>query len=201
MKPTRNLYPKAIMRLPFQPLHPRSNYGPRDDDALYSGTAYSMSICSMLETLKIDEIGSILLHVMKCLEGTEWYSNLHCNEELLDNYSLSLPIIESYHFDIPSFSRPLAKPTDANTGILNIKMMGDISEQKAHMPGLMITHVSNQEKSLDLLSHRSLKTFQPSAKCLMMIHGNNIPILDVPLFYFYPLDQFKYGRIGSSSAT
>nr|GEY41095.1 hypothetical protein [Tanacetum cinerariifolium] len=34
-------------------------------------------------------------------------------EELLDNYSLSLPVIESYHFDIPSFSRPLAKPPDA----------------------------------------------------------------------------------------
>nr|GFA91867.1 hypothetical protein [Tanacetum cinerariifolium] len=31
-------------------------------------------------------------------------------EELLDNYSLSLPVIESYHFDIPSFSRPPAKP-------------------------------------------------------------------------------------------
>nr|GFC14326.1 hypothetical protein [Tanacetum cinerariifolium] len=37
--------------------------------------------------------------------------------------------------------------------------------------------------------------FQPSAKCLMMIHGKNIPILDVPLFHFYPIDQFKYGGI------
>nr|GEY63506.1 hypothetical protein [Tanacetum cinerariifolium] len=49
-------------------------------------------------------------------------------EELLDNYSLSLPVIESYHFDIPSFSHPPANPPDGNTGILNIKMMGDISE-------------------------------------------------------------------------
>nr|GFB11954.1 pre-mRNA splicing Prp18-interacting factor [Tanacetum cinerariifolium] len=31
-------------------------------------------------------------------------------EELLDNYSLSLPENESFHFDIPSFSRPPAKP-------------------------------------------------------------------------------------------
>nr|GEU50485.1 hypothetical protein [Tanacetum cinerariifolium] len=74
-------------------------------------------------------------------------------EELLDNYSLSLPVIESYHFDIPSFSRPPAKPPDGNTGILNIKMMGDISEQKVPMPRLMITRVLNQEKSPDLLSH------------------------------------------------
>nr|GEZ03048.1 hypothetical protein [Tanacetum cinerariifolium] len=89
-------------------------------------------------------------------------------EELLDNYSLSLPAIESYHFDIPSFYRPPAKPPDGNTGILN-------------------------EKSPDLLSHQGLELFQPFAKCSMMIHGKNIPILDVPLFHFYPLDQFKYG--------
>nr|GEY58020.1 hypothetical protein [Tanacetum cinerariifolium] len=93
------------------------------------------------------------------------------HKELLDNYSLSFPVIESYHFDIPLFSYPPAKPPDGNTGILNIKMMGDISKQK------------------------------PYAKCPMMIHGKNIPILDVPLFHFYPLDQFKYGGIGSSSAT
>nr|GEX05742.1 hypothetical protein [Tanacetum cinerariifolium] len=36
-------------------------------------------------------------------------------EELLDNYSLSLHVIESYHFDIPSFSHPPAKPPDDNT--------------------------------------------------------------------------------------
>nr|GEV94112.1 hypothetical protein [Tanacetum cinerariifolium] len=51
-------------------------------------------------------------------------------EELLDNYSLSLPVNESFYFDIPSFSRPLTKPPDGNTGILNIKMMGDIYDQK-----------------------------------------------------------------------
>nr|GEV05629.1 hypothetical protein [Tanacetum cinerariifolium] len=82
-------------------------------------------------------------------------------EELLENYSLSLPVIESFYFDIPSFSRPPAKPPDGNTGILSIKMMGDISEQKL------------------------------SAKCPMMIHGKNIPIMDVPLFHFYPLDQLN----------
>nr|GEV45346.1 hypothetical protein [Tanacetum cinerariifolium] len=107
-------------------------------------------------------------------------------EELLENYFLSLPENESFHFDISSFFRPLTKPPDGNTRILNIKMMGDISEQKAHMPRLTITLVSNQEKSLDLLSHQGLEIFQPSAKCPMMIHGKNIPILDVPLFYFYP---------------
>nr|GEU55272.1 hypothetical protein [Tanacetum cinerariifolium] len=121
-------------------------------------------------------------------------------EELPSNYSLSLPVIESFHFDIPCFSRPPVKPPDGNTGILNIKMMGDVSDQKVHMPRLMITLASNQEKSPDLLSHRGLKIFL-SAKYPMMIHGKNIPILDVPLFHFYPPDQLKYGGIGSSSTT
>nr|GEW84118.1 hypothetical protein [Tanacetum cinerariifolium] len=77
-------------------------------------------------------------------------------EELLDNYSISLPENESYHFDIPSSSRPPAKPPD------------------------------DQEKSPDLLPHQGLKIFQPSAKCPMMINGKNTHVLDVPLFYFYP---------------
>nr|GEY85469.1 hypothetical protein [Tanacetum cinerariifolium] len=72
------------------------------------------------------------------------------HEELLDNYSLSLPVIESFCFDIPSFSRPPAKPPDGDTGILNIKMMGDISDQKVSIPRLMITLVPNQENSPDL---------------------------------------------------
>nr|GFC54613.1 hypothetical protein [Tanacetum cinerariifolium] len=42
-------------------------------------------------------------------------------EELLDNYSLSLPKNESFHSDIPLSSHPPAKPPNGNTGILNIK--------------------------------------------------------------------------------
>nr|GFA88302.1 hypothetical protein [Tanacetum cinerariifolium] len=103
-------------------------------------------------------------------------------DDLPSNYSLSLPEIESFYFYIRSFSRPPAKPPDGNTGILNIKMMGDISDQKVPIPNLTITRVSNQEKSPDLLSHRGLEIFQLSSKCLMMIHGKNIPILDKPAF-------------------
>nr|GEW60786.1 hypothetical protein [Tanacetum cinerariifolium] len=85
-------------------------------------------------------------------------------EELLDNYSLSLPKNKSYHFNIPSPSRPPTKPPDGNTGTLNIKMMGDVSDQKVPMPNLMITLVLNQEESPDLLSHLGLEIFQPSAE-------------------------------------
>nr|GFC39989.1 hypothetical protein [Tanacetum cinerariifolium] len=73
-------------------------------------------------------------------------------EELLDNYSLPISENKSFYFDIPLSSRPPAKPPDGNTRILNIKMMGDVSDQKVPIPELMITLVSNQEKSTDLLS-------------------------------------------------
>nr|GEX75485.1 hypothetical protein [Tanacetum cinerariifolium] len=122
-------------------------------------------------------------------------------EKLLDNYFLSLPANESYHFDIPSPYRPPAKPPDGNTGTLNIKMMGDVSDQKVPIPNLTITCILNQEKSPDLLSHLGFNAFQPSAECPMIINGKNIPVSDVPLFHFYPLDQLKYGGIRSSSVT
>nr|GEU88593.1 hypothetical protein [Tanacetum cinerariifolium] len=107
-------------------------------------------------------------------------------EELLDNYSLSLLDNESFYFDIPSLSRSPAKVPDGNTRILNIKIMGDISDQKVPIPNFTITRVSNHEKSPDLLSHQGLEIFQPSAKRPMIINGKNTPILDVPLFHFYP---------------
>nr|GEW30181.1 hypothetical protein [Tanacetum cinerariifolium] len=110
-------------------------------------------------------------------------------EELLSNDSLLFPENESFHFDIPSSSRPPAKPPYGNAGILNVKMMGDISEQKVPIPRLMFTQstiVQNQEKSLDLLSHQGHEAFQPSVECPMTIYGKNTHILNVLLFHFYP---------------
>nr|GEW86667.1 hypothetical protein [Tanacetum cinerariifolium] len=104
------------------------------------------------------------------------------------NDSISLPENESFHFDIPSSSRPPAKPPDGITEILDVKVMGDISEHKVPMPRLMFTQsilVLNQEKSPNLLSHQGHEAFQPSTKCPMMIYGKNTPILDVLLFHFY----------------
>nr|GFD06094.1 hypothetical protein [Tanacetum cinerariifolium] len=113
-------------------------------------------------------------------------------KDLPSNNSLSFAEKESFYFDIPLFSRPPAKPPDGDTGILNIKMMGDISDQKAFMHKLMTTLASYQEKSHDLLSHRceTVKKFNTHRshlnKCPMLIHGQNNPPFDVFLFYFYP---------------
>nr|GFA63263.1 hypothetical protein [Tanacetum cinerariifolium] len=108
------------------------------------------------------------------------------------NNTLSFAEKESFRFDIPSFSRPLTKPPDGDTGILNIKMMGDISDQKDFKHKLMITLAPHQEKSPDLLSHRcgTVKKFNTHPShlntYLMLIHRQNNPPLDVLLFHFYP---------------
>nr|GEZ12179.1 hypothetical protein [Tanacetum cinerariifolium] len=113
-------------------------------------------------------------------------------KDLPSNNTLSFAKKDSFHFDIPSFSRPPAKRPDDDTRIPNIKMMGDVSDQKAFMHKLMITLASHQEKSPDLLSHRceTVKIFNTHRshlnKCLMMIHRQNNPPLDVLLFHFYP---------------
>nr|GFB28503.1 hypothetical protein [Tanacetum cinerariifolium] len=104
-------------------------------------------------------------------------------KDLPCNNSLSFAEKESFHFDIPPFSRPPAKPPDGDTGILNIKMMGDISDQKAFMHKLMITLAPHQGKCPDLLSHRcgTVKKFNTHLshlnKCPMLIHGQNDPLL------------------------
>nr|GFC03812.1 hypothetical protein [Tanacetum cinerariifolium] len=78
-------------------------------------------------------------------------------------------------------------------------MLGDVSDQKVSIPNLTITRVLNQEKSPDLLSYLGFEAFQPSVECPMVINGKNTPVLDVPLFHFYPLDQLKYrGKLGQA---
>nr|GEX23791.1 hypothetical protein [Tanacetum cinerariifolium] len=113
-------------------------------------------------------------------------------KDLPRNNTLSFAEKESFHFDIPLFSRPPAKSPDGDIRILSIKMMGDIYDQKDFMHKLMITLASHQEKSPDLLSHRcgTVKKFNTHRShlntCPMLIHGQNNPILDVLLFHFYP---------------
>nr|GFA64948.1 hypothetical protein [Tanacetum cinerariifolium] len=85
----------------------------------------------------------------------------HILEELLRNDSFSLLENESFHFDIPSSLRPPAKPPnddeiEPKSGIMTIKVVGDISEHYVPMLRFLPTQptlASNQEKSPHLLSH------------------------------------------------
>nr|GEZ58675.1 hypothetical protein [Tanacetum cinerariifolium] len=60
-------------------------------------------------------------------------------EELLSNDSLSLPENESFYFDIPSSLRPPAKSPYNDSGILTVKVVGDISEHDVPMPRILLT--------------------------------------------------------------
>nr|GFA05475.1 hypothetical protein [Tanacetum cinerariifolium] len=121
-------------------------------------------------------------------------------KELFSNDSPSLPENESFHFDVPSSPRPPAKPPDddgiyyddeikLDTGVLTVKVVGDISEHYVLMPRLLptqITLASNEEKSPHLLSHRGLKAFQLSFEIPMMIYGGDSLTLDVLFLHYYP---------------
>nr|GEY13136.1 hypothetical protein [Tanacetum cinerariifolium] len=86
-------------------------------------------------------------------------------EKLPSNDSFSFPENESFQFDIPSSPRSHAKPSDddeikPNSGILIVKMVGDIFEHDVPMPKRLPTQptfASNLEKSPHLLSHRGFK--------------------------------------------
>nr|GEZ63355.1 hypothetical protein [Tanacetum cinerariifolium] len=139
------------------------------------------SMLSSIENDDYDSEGDILIH-----------------EELLSNDSLLLPENESFHFDIPSSPRTLAKPPDDDgiyfddepvTGIFTVKVVGDISKHYVLMPRLLPTQPTlalNEEKHSHLLSHRGFNAFQLSSESLMMIYEGDNPTLDVLFLHFYP---------------
>ncbi|GJY00603.1 hypothetical protein Tco_0357621 [Tanacetum coccineum] len=114
------------------------------------------------------------------------------------------PDDDGIHFDIEPDMR-----------ILTAKVVDDISEHYVLMPSILTTHptrcpvidtlllfssenkdkvfnprilASKEEKSPHLLSHRGFNVFQliNDSESLMMIYGEDIPILDVPFLHFYP---------------
>nr|GFB54365.1 hypothetical protein [Tanacetum cinerariifolium] len=116
-------------------------------------------------------------------------------EEFFSNDSLSLPKNESFHLDILSSSRPPTKPPDGNLGILNVKVMGDISKQNVLMPRFMFTQPTLVPNLLPYLGHEA---FQPYAECPMMIYKRNTPILDVLFFISTPLINSSMGELGQA---
>ncbi|GJW41580.1 hypothetical protein Tco_0067425 [Tanacetum coccineum] len=130
-------------------------------------------------------------------------------EELLSNDSPLLLINESFHFDVPSSPRPLAKPPDdiiyfkPDTGVFT-KVVDDVSDNSTrelyvHVPNVLPTLPTlspmidtllpfspKNEDKVHLLSHRGFKTFPLSSESPMMTHEEDIPILDVPFLHFYP---------------
>nr|GEX93648.1 reverse transcriptase domain-containing protein [Tanacetum cinerariifolium] len=113
-------------------------------------------------------------------------------EGLLHDDPIPLPDTLDFDFSnvvrvfLPFFTYPVTSSILLSSG----------SEDTIFDPGISNYHFSSLEMGV---SHRS-RTFTKfnvypnhMNESPMMIHGKNIPILDVPLFHFYPLDQLKYG--------
>nr|GEX24903.1 hypothetical protein [Tanacetum cinerariifolium] len=180
----------------------------------------SLPISSKIDSLLDDESFSSSPILVKDSDSLKEEINLFCTPDypmppgIMDEYydserdilipkdfpsnnTLSFAEKESLHFDIPLFSRPPAKAPDGDTGILNIKMTGDISDQKAFMHKLMITLAPHQEKSPDLLSHRcgTVKKFNTHRshlnKCPMLIMDRTILPRMFFCSIFIPIDSLK----------
>nr|GEY34219.1 hypothetical protein [Tanacetum cinerariifolium] len=184
------LFDEEIISMKIDPHHFNA-----ESDLIESLLNHDPSIIS--SSLKIDSlldvfVGELILlnSIPPGIDKTDCdpEEEIHLIEKLFNDFLLLLEN-ESFHFDIPSSSRPPAKPSDDDSGILTIKEVGDISEQNVPMPRLLPTqptHVLNPEKSPHLLSHQGLKASQVHSESPMMIYGGNTPILDVPFLHFYP---------------
>nr|GEY32810.1 hypothetical protein [Tanacetum cinerariifolium] len=131
-------YPEEDIRLIERLLYDNSSPCPPEEFVSENSNADTKSFSPSLIPVEdsdsfIEEIDLTFTPDDPMLPGIEdddydFERDILIHEELLDNYCLSLLENESFYFDIPSLSRPPAKPPDGNTGILKIKMMCDNSE-------------------------------------------------------------------------
>nr|GEZ71303.1 hypothetical protein [Tanacetum cinerariifolium] len=155
----------------------------------------SISISSKIDSLFDEFAGELTLlkSFPSGIDATDCHpeKDIRFAKRLLYDNSSPRPLEEIVsdisNADIESFSpSPIPNEDNGNTGTLNIKMLGDVSDQKVPKPNFTITRILNKNKSPDLFSHMGLEAFHPSAECPMIINGKNTPVSDVPLFYFYP---------------
>nr|GEV90054.1 hypothetical protein [Tanacetum cinerariifolium] len=126
-----------------------------------------------------------------------------------------LPPSEYDSFISQDFSRVDALPSTNNEDkIFNpevpkskmLLLFSSGNEEKVFKPGI---HTSEKVHSYFIpeLSHQGCKIlkinqiFKSLMKIFLFYCGKDTHILAVPYHHFYPLDQFKYGGIGSSSVT
>nr|GEU76438.1 putative retrotransposon protein [Tanacetum cinerariifolium] len=94
------------------------------------------------------------------------------SKDLRSNNTLSFAEKESFHFDIPSFSRPPAKPPDGDTRILNIKILEMcLDEFKTHLNGTKqagkykSSKDSNQESKREEIKGQDGHRFEELQRC------------------------------------
>nr|GEW75946.1 hypothetical protein [Tanacetum cinerariifolium] len=155
----------------------------------------SSKIDSLLDEF-VDEL-TLLKSIPTGIDETDYHpeNEIRFSERLLyDNSSPRPPkefVYENSDAETESFSPSPIPNEDSDSFMEKIDLSFNPDDLTYDHPCF------KSKKSPDLLSHRGLKNFL-SAKCPMMIHGKNIPILDVPLFYFYPLINSSMGELGQA---
>nr|GEW88126.1 hypothetical protein [Tanacetum cinerariifolium] len=134
---------------------------------------------------------------------------------LIDELDLLCDFFLPFEYDsLPSedFSKVNALPSINNEdNVFNLEvpkskmllLFSSKNEEKVFKPGI---HTSKKVHSslITELSHQGYKVFKinqifkSSMKIFLFSCGKDTHILAVPCLHFYPLDQFKYGGIGSS---
>nr|GEW04095.1 hypothetical protein [Tanacetum cinerariifolium] len=169
--------PEEEIRLIEKLLYDNSSHRPpkdpnskNSDDVIKSFSPYSISVeysDSLMEEIDLSLTPDDSMPPGIENDDYDFEGDIFFLEELISNDSLSLPENESFHFDVPSSTRPPAKPPDddeiePDKRILTVKVVGDISEHYVLMPRLLPTQptlASNEEKSPHFLSYRDFKAF------------------------------------------
>nr|GEU40872.1 hypothetical protein [Tanacetum cinerariifolium] len=104
-------------------------------DAEYESNSSDDQLCSdedVLEKIETDLFCTPDYPMPPGIEDKDYDSerDILISKDLPSNNTLSFAEKESFHFDIPLFSCPPAKPPDGDTGILNIKMMVKENQEK-----------------------------------------------------------------------
>nr|GEW37986.1 hypothetical protein [Tanacetum cinerariifolium] len=193
------LFDEEIISIKIDPHH----YNAESDliESLLDHDSLIISSSSKMDSL-FDEFAdelTLLISISLGINETDCYpeEETHFIKRLLyDNSSPRPPkefVFENSDVDIESFS-PSPIPEDDYDSERDILILEELlSNDSLSLP-------ENESFYFDIPL-----SFRPSAKppdeCPLMILGKNTPILDVLFSISIPLDQLKYGGIGSSSAT
>ncbi|GKD31985.1 hypothetical protein Tco_1242763, partial [Tanacetum coccineum] len=122
-------------------------------------------------------------------------TNCAKNVKKTTNASLILEDFNSPLYELPFYKEVL--------GFETLLSFSSKNEEKVFNPGIL-TSKGVHTSLLPKLSHRGpkafkvIKIFESPMEIFPCSYGEDIHVLDVPCLHFYPLDQLKYGEIGSS---
>nr|GEW68030.1 hypothetical protein [Tanacetum cinerariifolium] len=185
-------------------LNPHESEG--ENESLLNCDFSIFSSSSKIDSL-LDEFAgelTLLKSIPSGIDDTDCHpkNEIHLTKRLLYDNSSPRPleefVSENSNADIESFSPSPIPVKDIDSFMEEIDLSFNPDDPMPSSIEEDDDDFKRNEKSPHLLSHQGFEILQPSAKYPMMIHGKNIPILDVSLFHFYPLDHLNLLHLAGS---